>query len=551
MTSSFWPQKAYMDRLHKAFKENNADPEFRKLFTSRKDDAIFNLAARFVRANSTPVLAFRKLLEGSLSDCGLSANIEEVFANSPLIVTAKDPNMVRVYLNVRVKTLSEEAIKHCCWCMHWETLDPFYDDYRVALSDPRRAVAWNTTRRAWVKIKKFEEMTIGKALGRYTNIGKHLSENQILQLTTTIEEQRKPMKLIFAEKPEHYMEMYATGPSSCMSNSHAKSNGWDTTLYKGGYHPTSFYHFHPYLKGVYATQRNAVVARTVLHQKENGRWYFGRIYAASPKHTEKFQQSLIECGYVCLDETNYEKDRWWDKVKFQRSVEFNIPGVEALGHWHCPMPYFDTIGNEIFVQFNKGTFHVIMGHAKPNVSNLMQTGIVREDQLSSRSCSLAACNRVRPANYRWVESIDGKCFCTGDCAVGAGYVAARTVGGHNSYIPIADAVVDATNGHRYTTIEAANIHGCLPYITDLDDELDEETFTSQGVIIQLQDEKYIRLEPNAFNIAIRAGLVKETHDRYKTDENVFKAIGQKEKLNVALKIQKVVELDDNDVMFAA
>ncbi len=348
MSVAFFDEKKYLTKVKKAFKLWEADDAFKQIFDERKKNPVFNMAARFVRFNANNNMNFQKLLIGAFKDCNINFDPANL-VKKPLIILAKEPNKVRVYPNIPLDITTDEPLKTTCWALNWDVLDTFQQTYMEEYKDPVKKAAWESTPRIWKRIKKYEEMPISRALSRIiAPVG--FSEATLAQVSTAFEEQRKPMELTLCETPTDYLTMYASGPTSCMGNGHEKTLGW-TPMFKAGIHPTSFYHYHPHMMGVYATQRGSVAGRTILHQKEDGKWYYGRLYASSTKMLEKFRQSLEQKGYICLDPGD-QKDRWWDYIKFSRNCEFDIPGVEGNGFWYLPMPYFDTMENSLHASFN-------------------------------------------------------------------------------------------------------------------------------------------------------------------------------------------------------
>lgn len=536
--SKFIPQAKHHKKLQKLFKDADFLDEYTKQFEAYRQDPIFCSAARLVRALKPRINALHKLIVNT----GALGHVEEAFKGQPLMTLAASPDMVRVYVNLVVDDLSESALSYCSWAMYPETLKTFYEGYREQSKDAKASMAWYPFSRAWKRLKKFEELPTARALSRYTNLGKMgCGEARIRDIAVAMDEMRKPMELIFVDSLEKCIDMYATGPGSCMSQaSHGGPNGWKPRLLDHGLHPTSFFFYHPFIQGVYAKSKGSVIARTFVYEKEDGKKYFGRVYGANPKFTAIFEQTLTEMGIEFIGPHTETKG------KFIRKATFSVPGGLYNKEYFCPLPYCDNMSGHTYIHWDETekVFNVLCNAGKSNVNLVSGLGFVPHTLLTNRICFHCG----REFNHQTAGHViahDGTSFHSQECANAAHYVQAKRSDRGRDWVIARDAVRDSIVGDYYTTEQAAAEHGLHPIMeADCEDE-DGDNVTRKGHLVRKGDTLY-RYVGEDFKDHVYAARFVKGRDKHKnTEEDIWMDMDTK-RLVTVLKPQKVVEIEDSE-----
>ena len=432
------------------------------------------VACRMVRALASNIIQFDKLLRnGRYSLNGLKYRA--------VIIPGPEPETVRVFPGITLNAWeSETELKVCSpYLFGTDILRDMAATIMSDLADPRKAKAWETTKRCINRMKRSEVMPVARALTRYTNLydDKILRDNQIRDLADAIVDVRKPMELIYADEPHQFKDMYNSGPESCMAN----LNGGRTFTFlvnDHDSHPTAFFAFHPYTRGVYAKKRNsagemAVVARCIIYQKSNGNWYYGRIYTSgSGSIADKFRQNLEAAGIEELDGT------------FERNVTFTIPGYQigkkasksndyddaparGIGDFACPTPYFDNLRGQIKATWNKDTqdftIQIAQSGLDANVNTGNTAGYITASQITV--CNCAQCGtRIRPGGTQYHNQANGDIYCSSTCVRRSGNLMMYRSDGQQVIRPRdVDTVEDVlNNGSYYTNMAAAERLGVVP-----------------------------------------------------------------------------------------
>lgn len=372
-----------------------------------KDDAVFNAAARMVRLLHDKHLNLIKALKAENSENKFP--VEKIFKSTPLMISSKVAGKVYVFPNLIVDTVDRISLRNTCWVICFDTLESLN---KIRISRP---TSWKPFFRAWRKIKKYEEISIMRALTRYTNICKVLTHTQIQAVEEAYLESIAPLKLIYADKPEDYLTMFEGGVSSCMTTTKDKEVSW-RALIKHKHHPMSLFAYHPYIKGVYAIKDKKVVARTLLYQASSGAWQYGRIFAINKIYMNRFENVLLEVGHTILNQS------------FSRKIEIVVPGIYSKSNddYLLPVPYMDNIKHSVHVEFDreKKEFSVSFGYTDKtrNISCGSTGGYIKAVGLEIIKCSECG-QKCNEKHHSW----DGqRTFCSLGCTSAAGYVYART-----------------------------------------------------------------------------------------------------------------------------
>lgn len=391
------------------------------------------MAARIVRLVSKDFLELRRYARSNLINTG--------FAFTAPVMYGPTPDTVRVFTNISLTgTAADDIYKYCSpFFCYEEALPNFVAQLKADLGDERRAQAWATTNRAWRRLRRYEDISIARAVSRFSNAKElGLSDHAIRNFAQHVEDMRKPVEVVFADKPEDFITMYGSGPSSCMAireGGHDNNGDWRYML-KAGHCPTSFFAYHPHTRGAYVTRGNRVVARCIVYETVEG-WRWGRIYPGGDMWSTKLQKMLSEQGMQQLT------------GPFVRECEFSIPGISANNReYQAPIPYFDNLLGSFTVKFNQATkdFHFThhLRESKGNYNNLGNTGGI----LSSRHYVRLQCDHcgtdMSPEDAVH-SNVDDRVFCSHEHAVEAGLFRARRNDGSVIY----------TNDHvnMYRTID--------------------------------------------------------------------------------------------------
>lgn len=455
--------------------------ELQETQQSFKGDAVFNAAARMVRLLHVRHLNLLKELKANHSETRFPT--QKIFKSSPLMIPSKVPGKVYVFPNLIVDTIDKINLKNICWVICFDSLDSF-NKLRAM-----RPNSWTPFFRGWKKIKKYEELSIMRALTRYTHISKVLTHGQIQAVEAEYLESIAPLELIYADKPKDYMTMFAEGGvGSCMATTGDKREAWRDLL-KENHHPMSLFTYHPYIQGVYAVKNKKVIARTLLYKSSSGKWQHGRIFAINKIYLNKFENMLLETGCTQLNGT------------FSRKTAFTVPGIysKSLDDYLLPVPYMDNVRHSLHAEFDreKKQFTVSFDCAsnKRNVSCSSTGGYLKASTLETIKCNRCNTHCVDRHN-----SWDGRyTFCSADCANSSGYRYALTSDGAHQLRRTADCYADYFNPNAlYTSVNSCQRNNGKRVIHDFSVKHNEviaiqvhpKAFSAAGLFVVCENKSY-------------------------------------------------------------
>lgn len=556
MSKGYWNSKADTSKLMKAFKSNfegdEANKKFESFFGAARDSVELNMAARLIRGVALSAIAFRRAVYSSLSspDSGLQPAMYTVFDNCPLITLGKSPGTVRVFTNLIVGPATETDLKEVCW-IQFEPLRAFMEAVTLDKGSELGRQKWETPARSWARIKRYSEMPIGRALNRYTQLPKHLTETALTSLSANVHELLRPMEIKYATKPEDYLEMYkADGVQSCMSaNKGGGDLKWNAVLFDHGHHPCSWFAYHSKIRGVYATRKGKVIARTYLH-KSGDKEYYGRIYGATPQHVEQFTTNLKDAGYDSIKNDNYSPTAMYETVE--------IPGLFFKGEsrYYCPVPYFDNIVCQITADFDseKKVFKFYVGKktGRHNLHMHNTCGWVTNTVIEAPRCARHHCSNTVQATSPVMT--DGSVFCSPECAFKAGYISAKRSDNTVAWVRKTEAYYDSLAGEYYSNLNAAITLGALPLLESFNAENEdcEQEYTVAGTIVVKDDTHYAFVGGNdVIDHYFRNKMLVYLDKNVKRGGRMvggFKWVGSKDdkKMKVQCKTQRNVEIDDTE-----
>ena len=430
------------------------------------------------------------------------------FKYKALMIPGPDAETVRVFTNLPVdKWDSENELKVCSPYMYGPVvLKTLAETIMADLGDARKSKAWEGTRRCISRLKRSEVMPVARALTRYTNIQEEMGwrDDQIRNLADMVVEQRKPMELLYADEPHQFVDMYSSGPESCMSAIPDKPFSF---LYEDhDSHPTAFFAFHPYTRGVYVKKRTRdgvkVVARCIIYQQEDGKWYYGRIYTTGSQTIyDKFVNNLNDAGIKEL------------RTAFRRDVTFTIPGyrmdndvededdyeIGAAGDYAMPVPYFDNLSGRIRATWDKKakTFTVeIAGNRniESNVDMTSTAGFTTSRRISVEECACCG-NRIRHGDDRYVHQSNGNVYCSTTCVRNSGYIYALRSDGRGIVCDRTDAAIEdmLERNTWYTNREAAERLGAVAASSGVFIRSEEDGVSRHGYRTYMMDGSVVRV----------------------------------------------------------
>lgn len=457
---------------------------------------------------------------------------------------------VRVFTNLSVDSFTVEAARDCTRYTHADDLlKTFMEGLFNDTKDERRKQAWIGSGRAWKRMKRSETIPLTRALSRFLGLG-DWPDHKLRNLATAIEEDLKPLALLYADDPKDFQEMYGEGPTSCMDMRHKDT--WPE-LNKADSHPCAFFAYWPHTRGVYAKRKGKVMARTIVYEREPGVWCYGRVYANHEQDRKVFMEQLHKDGFKPLDPNWKEGDNKFRHGYYrgapagmEKSV-FTIPGIISDSGKYCmPVPYFDNIGTDpntrtgycqIFASFDKETktFTVEIGpNVKGNVSTTLQNGRVFSNQLSTKVCVVCGRNYEEGLKHQTRD----RDYCSRRCVEHDGCCQAYRSDGMQVIVDRDGAYKDPFNGDWYTNERAAIDFGAKPARLSpfFVEEFEEVT---RGGRLMKEDDKPYMLEP----------YVAEALAHLRRTSTVFKAGVVTAKLpmeQIEVKVQRnvIVDLDD-------
>jgi len=449
-------EKEYLHLLPDDLKE-----EYKDLIIQQakfKDDKVFNAAARMVRLFSTEYLKFLakiKVAKGTsnLIEC---SSIESIFEGYPLIISSKIPGYVYVFPYLIIDEFKKQDLENLSYLLCFNVLDTFV---KTAKAKPRN---WHPFVRAWTKIKKYEHMSVERALTKYSKLGK-LGQRNIQAISSAYEENEKPLVLEYADdKPEDYLKMFKRGVQTCMTLDSAHSDCWDSILYHK-HHPASIFAYNPYIKGVYATNSNKVIARTYLFMSSKGQWKYGRVYASNGKTKERMITSLQSAGYS------------QQVTSFSRKVTVKIHGLWSAveNDYLLPIPYTDNMNMGLIVKFNETDkiFTVSFGasNSKANIFMNLTCGFIKGKSCISLICSKCK-NEVSKDRISSGRTLSEShvFYCGANCWIEDGFVLANVMDG-SKQLKSKDLCYEDFKipGKFYSNIPAIIEYGGKQYIHDV------------------------------------------------------------------------------------
>lgn len=361
----------------------------------------------------------------------------------------------------------------------WLVLERIFDDLR----DSNRSRAW-LGQTGVTRIRRRERLTIDRFITRYTHLAQSMTSAQIRNLSEHIRSESLPPVLRWVESERDAMIMYASGPTSCMTErvDHGMRNySW---MFKQDTHPTAFFHYHPSVQGVFLARGDRVLARTFVYGTGDNRTC-GRIYAVNDTNLMQFTTALREAGVDI-----------GSSFRYNQSVQFEVPGIplpDSTLDFALPIPYFDNLSGSVYIRFRKeaNVFDVVCGAQSGRipegflpVDGGSTRGFVLASEIVTQQC--AHCNStIHPRNGRYTHQSNGEVFCSTHCVTRHGHVLALRSDGMSVVVDRDQAIPDAIDSTLFfTNLEAALANGATPVrLTTVENGENEEAISASGHIV--------------------------------------------------------------------
>jgi hypothetical protein len=392
----------------------------------------------------------------------LKDNVPKMSENTPY-ATAHPLRADRVYVYPNVKLparsmVSTNELKSVTFATKVWVFENLLSTITKDMQHDKRKVIWEDAKKSKKFLFKRDTMTISKFLTRYGKFDSNVIDSDIRDMAQNIENDMKPVALVFAETPSDFLDMYGSGPTSCMTD--RDGDKW-SFMAEHGQHPASFYSYYPYTKGAYIKRKGEVAARTLLYRDTPTGKYtkYGRIYSENPSIEKAFIQVLADNGVTeAIDKF----------VPTEDVGEFEVEGIfsDSMQDYVFPNPYVDNIGYRMDATFDVKKRKFIVYSDKANEPKTIQVAcsnqggfVLAKQVILKRTCSLCggSCGSHTLRHGTFL-------FCGTGCMVDAGFAHAYRSDRQREVRPINDCVQDyayyrysdtrSGREHMYTTLHA-------------------------------------------------------------------------------------------------
>lgn len=440
---------------------------FERDFKPFEDSDLFRAAARLVRLHAQ---GHQSIVQKVSQAFGQHTKLRGSWTPTVLMAPGSTPETVRVYPNIPLDTFSlSQAREVSPYYYPREILGTLFDRMQEQLNNPATAKGWTPFRRGWSRLKRHEELTWDRALVRFFKHPEGIKHNILRDAQEILLDFFKPMELTYADAPADFITMYSTGPKSCMTVGDDSSPA--QTLLSHDHWATSWYAYHPYIRGVYITKGGIVQARTLLYDTglKIRPWRWGRVYSLNGGIHDLFVDMLRAAGYTNLSDP------------FDRACSFSIPGIPHGVDFICPTPYFDNIAkNSVTCRFDTNTkvFHFECGEGGEGNYDGGTCRYVLGSNYHRKAC--AHCGEMHRPTEGYIHGDDS--YCSESCVLRAGLVIAGRTNGGTIIMRREGAYQDpVSDTYFFEHIHAARTHGreWRPY--GLLTVLEEPQYTIYGI----------------------------------------------------------------------
>jgi len=228
--------------------------------------------------------------------------------------------------------------------------------------------------------------------------------------------------------------------------------------------PASWYAYYPKTKGVYSIKAGKVVARVIIFQEKDNKWYYGRVYSTNTEVDQKFRSTLELNGIRPLATGLHTP---------QSEIEITIPGVMKNSTTYAiPWPYFDNLprgDTNWFAKFDKATHEFTIQYRPSKLTPINnRSGHLVSTDYFTLECSSCGNMISRQRDTLPVEAGE-HVFCSDNCAASMDYYRVIEGSGAVSYKKLTDDMIEVKDDpfSKFSTLKAAQDCGYLPCINEL------------------------------------------------------------------------------------
>lgn len=373
---------------------------------------------------------------------------------------------------------------------------PVWEKYNTIMEgdNDKAKSKWSSMLKVKEHMEKTQTTTLGRFLQNTVFKDNKLAAKELAELVSSLSSSLLPPQLRMCESTEDYIEMYSSGPTSCMSiNNSAYQNNksnWKSML-DTGVHPCSFYHYMPNVQGVFMKKGKVVQARGLIQTDARGQTYLGRVYGMTGAISAAFKTAV-------KDQYN---TRALELMSTPVTQEFSIPAVwdEAQKDYMGPAPYVDDMdSSKFYVKFDipTKTFlwkYVLKADTKSEYKEFglsSTSGYILAKQILMERRFCMRCG-VSLTQHDGEEVLHSARYCSYSCADYEGFEVVTNSHGAHTLISSED-VVNAS-GRAYTSLSAAQAHSSrplYPYIKSGKAKWDGRTYGSVRIASLENGKKY-------------------------------------------------------------
>lgn len=590
MSRAFINTKGVKERLDKELKAlAKIDPDIVKSFQIVEDnDKYFAAAARLVRHAAVDTAEIVKMLK----DCPNHRDYVALLIGAmtkgntkvevPLFTYKRQTFYIYPGLKVTSPGNWTLLATVCAFSMQW-LLDPWVKEVKEGLSDSKKKEGFVPFHRALKKLKRRNEITPQKLVqllfSTFAPTNK-VSDATIRDIGTYLGQCVIPPEVIFCNSPADYLNMYETGPASCMQGTTNRPWGHVFKEYsKNGSdligHPCVFYHYCPTTQGVYIRERGKVTARVILYGKP-GEQRVGRLYASNTQAQTKLVQALRDKG-IKGDPT---------RTAFVIPCSFEMPVFTTNEGCYVMIPYFDNLAGDGLIMRPKAGdcdlaevrilgsgegFAPKEGWKRYETNRAEGAHVFNPAKTCCEVCDLDISKKMK--GYMRIPG-DGpaRFVCSSKCAQKFDLVFAKDQNQNIRLMPKDEAVIDWFNmENNYTTLQAGIRNGLAQTLFDSSHmEEDEEIMSAVDRIAiyndNLNPEFFLGNQPTFSTVPSRyvvvdkdGNPVRQLNDAALRGANTLHQQLSKYNYTLPVPFQKLiawhvkpsVEFDSEDVPYAA
>lgn len=472
------------------------NPEYIKTALKNLDDPVKLAATNLVRFFGKDLDTIDRMFstfkykDGSaprrMSDASMTKGVV------PLIAFVKgQPDQCIVFQNIPVNygTSVDSNLINVTPVSHYERhLAAFDAGYTSDLADENKKKKWT---RPFNTLKRTEQLTLARMLTKYFSFPDR-KDDYIRDLADHIASERAAYDLKLGTTIEDFMQMYTSGPASCMSYTGEKKAGWRNAMQEND-PPTGFYSYIPGVFGGMLMKKKTLHARCLI-VTQGGKRRYSRIYFAS----EVARDTMVR---MMRDEGITELPGGYLSIR----ASFKIPGrlvVNSTSSYYMPYPYIDNCHTVFYGRFDRVTkdFYI---EAFPSTDESEErkkinkdpqwtlmpaggtTGYFLSSNLESfvcKHCGMKRTGKDINSSKSFIHHQTSEFACRTECASALGWVSALRGDGIYQVLNKEDCLEDQfAKGYYYTTERACMERGGKLAFTDIFAPDEEPGVSANGI----------------------------------------------------------------------